>query len=697
MSSDLANRLRFGPFELDLQTRELWKSGVEVKLVGQPFEILAALLTRPGKLVTREELKSRLWAEDTFVDFDHGLNAAVNKLREAIGDSKDSPEYIQTLPRLGYRFIGSVSTPASDKQEDTPAPSRRKWRLVAAATALLALVGAGIYVLRHRPDLSPTMAAVPLTTYPGTELAPSFSPDGNEVAFECFELSTPTQADLYVKQVGQEHAIRLTNHKAKFIEPAWSPDGKSLAFLMLKDDGLGVYVMPALGGPERHLASLAGPYPFSRLSWSADSEWVAFAKLDEPSDAPRRYRIHLLSVHTGEERLFPLSSPDCAMSLHPAFSFDGKYLASTCELVGGAGHKIYIQNFDGSSAREIVHVASPIMSLDGLAWTADGRFLIYSADGKLWRVPAKGGTAEAIPFADNAIMPAVSATGRLAFARGSADRKLWSIKLATATKAAGPPKPFAPTTRLEWQPHFSPDGTRVVFGSDRSGNIEIWLADRDGSNPVQLTFFASRSGTPRWSADSQSIFFDSLVSGTSKIFTVSANGGQPRMLATGTPNAAHPFCSQDGHWIYFTTEKPRAVWKIPSAGGAAIRLTKEGGYYPQESADGKFVFYVAGEQARELWSVTVNGGDEHRVKGIPGLALDATWTPVENGIYFVDGAPRHYSLFYFEFATQGVRKVTQLPDLSVHPGLAVSPDGHQLLYSGIEGSESDLVLVDKFH
>ena len=289
MSSDLANRLHFGPFELDLQTRELWKSGVEVKLVGQPFEILVALLTRPGKLVTREELKSRLWAEDTFVDFDHGLNAAVNKLREAIGDSKDSPEYIQTLPRLGYRFIGSVSTPASDKQEDTPAPSRRKWRLVAAATALLALVGAGIYVLRHRPDLSPTMAAVPLTTYPGTELAPSFSPDGNEVAFEWFELSTPTQADLYVKQVGQEHAIRLTNHKAKFIEPAWSPDGKSLAFLMLKDDGLGVYVMPALGGPERHLASLAGPYPFSRLSWSADSEWVAFAKLDEPSDAPRRY------------------------------------------------------------------------------------------------------------------------------------------------------------------------------------------------------------------------------------------------------------------------------------------------------------------------------------------------------------------------------------------------------------------------
>jgi len=133
MSSDPANRLRFGPFELDLQTRELWRSGVEVKLVGQPFEILVALLTRPGKLVTRDELKSRLWAEDTFVDFDHGLNAAVNKLRETLGDSKDDPEYIQTLPRLGYRFIASIGASVSDKPGDTPAPPCRTLRSIAAA------------------------------------------------------------------------------------------------------------------------------------------------------------------------------------------------------------------------------------------------------------------------------------------------------------------------------------------------------------------------------------------------------------------------------------------------------------------------------------------------------------------------------------------------------------------------------------
>lgn len=697
MSSDPANRLRFGPFELDLQTRELWRSGVEVKLVGQPFEILVALLTRPGKLVTRDELKSRLWAEDTFVDFDHGLNAAVNKLRETLGDSKDDPEYIQTLPRLGYRFIASIGASVSDKPGDTPAPPRRTLRSIAAAGALLALISAGIHILRRRPDVSPTVVPVPLTTYLGTELAPSFSPDGNEIAFEWFQASTPSEADLYVKQVGQEHAIRLTNHKAKFIEPAWSPDGKSIAFMMLYEYGIGVYLIPVLGGPERHLAKLGTPYPFSRLSWSADSRWIAFAKLDDPSEAPRRYRVHLLRLETGEERVFPLSSPDCVMSLHPAFSFDGKYLATTCVLSGGAGHKIYIQNSEGSRAREVVRIASPIMSLDGLTWTADGRFLVYAADGKLWRVPVEGGTPELLPFADNATMPTVSMSGRLAFARGSVDRKLWSIELKTATKAAGPAAPFAPSTRLQWQPRFSPDGSRVVFGSDRSGSIEIWIADRDGSNPVQLTFLASRSGTPRWSPDGQTIFFDSLVSGTSHLFTLSANGGTARLLPTGTPNASHPFCSQDGHWIYFTTEKPTAVWKVPSAGGTAIRLTKEGSYYPQESEDGKILLYIAGDQARELWAIPVNGGDEHRVKGMPSLTLDAAWTPSHNGIYFVNGDPGRYSLFYYELATRSVHRVTQLTDRLVHPGITVSPDGHQLLYAGIESSESDLVLVDGFH
>src|SRR5215475_14457042 len=108
MRNPASSRVKFGLFTVDLHTHEVLKNGIRIRLVGQPFDILAVLLSRPGELVTREELRMRLWPGDTFVDFDHGLNAAVNKLREALGDSADSPRFVETLPRRGYRFIVAV-------------------------------------------------------------------------------------------------------------------------------------------------------------------------------------------------------------------------------------------------------------------------------------------------------------------------------------------------------------------------------------------------------------------------------------------------------------------------------------------------------------------------------------------------------------------------------------------------------------
>src|SRR5437016_5417889 len=99
---------KFGPYEADLHTGELRKHGIRLRLQEQPFQVLAMLLSHPGDLVTREQLQKRLWAGDTFVDFDHGLNTAINKLREVLSDSSAPPKYIETLPRRGYRFLASV-------------------------------------------------------------------------------------------------------------------------------------------------------------------------------------------------------------------------------------------------------------------------------------------------------------------------------------------------------------------------------------------------------------------------------------------------------------------------------------------------------------------------------------------------------------------------------------------------------------
>src|SRR5437764_10691264 len=109
-SSALVRVLRFGLFEVDLPSGELRKAGVRVKLHDQPFQVLTILIDRAGELVTREEIKKRLWPGDTFVDFDHGLNNAVNRLREALDDSAALPRYVETLPRRGYRFVGVINS-----------------------------------------------------------------------------------------------------------------------------------------------------------------------------------------------------------------------------------------------------------------------------------------------------------------------------------------------------------------------------------------------------------------------------------------------------------------------------------------------------------------------------------------------------------------------------------------------------------
>src|SRR5258707_2918738 len=139
MRTESAKTLRFGVFEVDLRAGELRKQGVRIKLQEQPFHVLTVLLQRPGEVVTREELRNQNWSADTFVDFDNSLNTAINKLREALGDSADNPRFIETLPRRGYRFIAPVSSEdATEKRgmDSTPSP---RWKFAIAVMAAFAI------------------------------------------------------------------------------------------------------------------------------------------------------------------------------------------------------------------------------------------------------------------------------------------------------------------------------------------------------------------------------------------------------------------------------------------------------------------------------------------------------------------------------------------------------------------------------
>ena len=178
--------VRFETFEVDLRTGELRKAGVKLKFGGQPFQVLAILLERPGDIFTREELQKRLWP-DTFVDVERNLNTAVNKIREVLGDSAESPRFIETLPRRGYRFIGTLEPPEqSQALVEHGWKPRRRWRKIAAVALAIFVFGAIVTYRWHRqqrPQEQEILTAVPFTALPGQATAPAFSPDGSRIAF----------------------------------------------------------------------------------------------------------------------------------------------------------------------------------------------------------------------------------------------------------------------------------------------------------------------------------------------------------------------------------------------------------------------------------------------------------------------------------------------------------------------------------
>ena len=237
--------VRFASFEVDLASEELRKNGLKIKLSGQPFQILAMLLERPGQVLTREELQKKLWPAGTFVDFDHSLNTAINKIRETLGDSAENPHFIETLARRGYRFIAPVdrlgkTTPATEPSSEqgtqeeqiklTSGPGARtqwKWRIGVGAMCLIVATSIAFRFLSPATNVPEReLKAVPLTTYSGTERDPSLSPDGNQVAF-CWNGEKQNNFDIYVKQIGTgaDVPLRLTSHPSTDFSPAWSPDG----------------------------------------------------------------------------------------------------------------------------------------------------------------------------------------------------------------------------------------------------------------------------------------------------------------------------------------------------------------------------------------------------------------------------------------------------------------------------------------
>ncbi|MGE0131247.1 MAG: LpqB family beta-propeller domain-containing protein [Blastocatellales bacterium] len=589
--------------------------------------------------------------------------------------------------------------------EGARAKRRRAPLLAASLLAAIAAIGATAYYTLDRSPARPParLNIVPFASLPGREGEPDFSPDGNQLAFT-WDGGEGGQTDVYVKMIGAGTPLRLTHDPADEISPVWSPDGRHIAFIRIGKTENQVLLVTALGGPERKL--LSGSRNIARLTWSPDGRWLAMADAQE---ARNNQQIMMVSIETGEKR--PLTTPPASSNdFRPAFSPDGRQLAFVRDW------DLYLTAVNGDGEKRLT---TGSRGIDGLAWSADGREIIFdsgrSGNRDLWRVPATGGEPEAL-FSGGSIysLPAISKQGRrLAFIETYLDSNIRRLELpATAPTSdrtgRGVAINWEAMTRLinsqreDDSPQFSPDGKKIAFASNRTGSMELWVCPSDGGSPLQLTHMVTHTGSPRWSPDGRHLVYDSQQEMQGDLFVIDAEGGAPRRLTAEPAADILPSWSRDGTWVYFCSNRggDRQIWKMPASGGQAVKLTRKGGFEAVEAPDGKTIYYSKARGASGLWTVPATGGEEHPVPELAQAGFWRSWAMTDNGIYFVAnaGASPPRPLNFFNFAT---RRVTQIGTVDRDPlwyvsGLAVSPDGRWLLYAQDDRNTSSIMLVEDF-
>jgi YD repeat-containing protein len=737
----------FGPFRLDTAERLLLRDGHHIPLTPKAFETLLTLVENCGRVIDKDELLKKVWP-DTFVE-EVNLAKNVSYLRKILG-GEEAAQYIETIPKRGYRFVASVKDVCDEREasvwppsagapvinreerekddsdsdselrrpielERLPQPARsraNRWTWLAVWPALGLTLGVAIWALVFRSSKespTPLLNIIPFTSFPGRETQAAFSPDGNQIAF-VWDGGKGDNPDIYVKLIGAGHPLRLTIHPAADTHPVWSPDGRYIVFFRQAAEGSGFYLIPALGGTERKVAEV---FPY-RAPFQGNSQYVApdgkFLAVADKNSQEEPLSIYLVSIETGEKRKVTTPSAGAAGDSYPAWAPDGKTLAFL-RSSSRATTDLYLLSLDGGAPRRLTFDSASIL---GLAWTSDGREIVFASRRggciySLWRIPAAGGTPERMPTIGHSVVsPAISRQGnRLVYTQALDDQNIWSLEWDAAGRV-GAATSLISSTLGDNGPDYSPNGQKVVFASNRSGGFGIWVCDRDGANPVQLIDRGPYlTGTPRWSPDGRRIAFDSRsndtgLEGNADIYVVSAEGGQPRRLTGEPAEDVAPSWSRDGKWIYFGSTRGGAmqIWKVPVEGGQAAQVTKQGGFEGFESADGKLFYYAKGRSVPGIWQTPVTGGEETPLLDHHKAGYWRLWAVTQKGIYFATAnEPVRPVIEFFNFATRKVTTVATLDKPLSHsdPGLTVAPNGRSLLFAQMDQSGSDLMLVENFH
>jgi len=561
------------------------------------------------------------------------------------------------------------------------------------------------------PGLNARLSAarvMPVTRFSGFEFEPSLSPDGRQVAFVWD--GDQGNADIYRRSLDSDRPLRLTSSPAHDLSPVWSPDGRSIAFVRASSQEREVLVVPASGGPERLLCESHAYHPlwvkdasimrnYSGPAWSPDGRYLALTDRTTPGEHDS---IYFVSVESGKKTKVTWPGTSVVGDYSPGFSPDGRMLAYARAFSESGLAEIYVQAVGSSNARRLPTGGGAIR---GLTWISADRIVFASnrsGPRLLWTVSTRGGNPEALTTVGrNLSQPSASAAGHsLVYVEQQARTNIWHMKIGP-DRGSVTAAPLITSSTINDSAQYSPDGSKIVFVSDRSGIPAMWIANADGSTPVQLVSSSGLPvGTPRWSPDGRQIVYDSVKDRVSVIYVIDSTGGAPRLMGDGRRDGMMPSWSRDGRFIYFVSkaaDNMMQVWKTAVEGGPPVQITTGGGGESVEAPDGKTLYYLKGEHG--IWHTPVSGGPESLVPGLEKVNTSRYFFVTRKGMYFLAAANRPWNIYFYNFTTRKrsvVGTIERTPRFRT-PSLSVSTDERWILYAQDDEKGSDLTLLEDIH
>ena len=622
----------FGVVLYEMLTRELpfkgdYEQAVIYSILNEEPQKVSAL--RPDVPLALEHIVCKALAKKKDARYNSALDL-VNELRSVFESKK--------LTRSKKQDQQNVDDGVQVRKIKRTFSTKKRGLFLALTVSLFIIVFALVFkTIQQKTSRFSRPIETRLTSYEHLECYPALSPDGSKLAFT-WNGEKGDNYDIYFKLIGEDRCTRLTSDPANEFSATWSHDGNYLAFVRYGENG-GIYYKSIFGGPEKMAVDISQKWARSdietRVDWSPVGPWLAYNDYDSLQHTNYLFRLDLDS---GEREQITSSAPGIVGDRNPKFSPNGQWVAFE-RAYGFSVRELFLLNLKSRAVKQLTFDKKQI---DDLAWTADGKKIIFISNregiSRLWSVGINGGQLQPLAIGgDRTSTISIARKGhRLVYATIRFWTDIWQADI---PGDSGQIKPHRLITSpyLDYFPVYSPDEQKIAFNSDRSGNCEVYICNRDGSDPRRMTFLESHSGVPRWSPSGEYLIFDSRPKGNSDILRIDAKGDKPPVNLTDNPaDDRVPSWSRDGRYIYFYSKRSEKyqIYRMPAAGGEPVQITQNGGNMGFESFDGSY-FYFKKFQDMKGWIYRINLRTREESVAVEEFVSAFRWSVEKNGIYYI--------------------------------------------------------------